>query len=279
MKLTGKLIISGKITAETGLHIGGSKSSLDIGGVDLNVIKTPQGVPFIPGSSLKGKLRSLLAKTEGSIAASRTGIDKDHRRKNLQQLEQLGILIDEHFPYLIQIFGSSGDNDDRGEVTRLLVRDANLDTGHFSSSFDENEIEMDFKYSDVKWENTIDRKRGTALNPRQLERVPAGASFDFEIVYDLYENVETTDYQDANGQPEANGNGNISILKKHLWALETAMNLLQDDYLGGQGSRGYGKVSFQSSKVTQKKITPNGKYESVELTGDIKTFADNLKQL
>ncbi|TAK40805.1 MAG: type III-A CRISPR-associated RAMP protein Csm3, partial [Saprospiraceae bacterium] len=77
MKLTGKLIISGKITAKTGLHIGGSKSSLDIGGVDLNVIKTPQGVPFIPGSSLKGKLRSLLAKTEGSLAASRVGIGKE----------------------------------------------------------------------------------------------------------------------------------------------------------------------------------------------------------
>ena len=265
MKLTGKLIISGKITAETGLHIGGSKSSLDIGGVDLNVIKTPQGVPFIPGSSLKGKLRSLLAKTEGSMAVNAR--------------DAKGAKSDEDFPYLLQIFGSSGDDKDRGEITRLLVRDASLDRDSFDKEFKEKGFEVELGFTDVKWENTINRRKGTAENPRQLERVPAGASFDFEIVYDLYENADSTEYKNKADKPEPNGSGNISILKKHLWALETAMRLLQDDYLGGQGSRGYGKVKFDDVAVKQKNVTSNGAYEEVALTADAATFANNLKQL
>ncbi|TAK40943.1 MAG: hypothetical protein EPO28_09365, partial [Saprospiraceae bacterium] len=79
--------------------------------------------------------------------------------------------------------------------------------------------------------------------------------------------------------PEPNGSGNISVLKKHFWALETAMRLLQDDYLGGQGSRGYGKVKFDGVEVKQKNVTANGAYETVTLTGDAATFANNLKQL
>lgn len=84
-KLTAKIIIRGRIQAVTGLHIGGSKSSLDIGGVDLNIIKTPHGVPFIPGSSLKGKLRSMLARVEGSPE------------------------VQEDPEYILKLFGSSGE--------------------------------------------------------------------------------------------------------------------------------------------------------------------------
>ncbi|MEO1261920.1 MAG: type III-A CRISPR-associated RAMP protein Csm3 [Bacteroidota bacterium] len=265
MKLTGKLIIKGKINTETGLHIGGSKSSLDIGGVDLNVIKSPQGVPFIPGSSLKGKLRSLLAKTEGSTAVNAR--------------DAKGSKSDEDFPYLLQIFGSSGDDKDRGEVTRLLVRDAKLNEDHFGSAFDKDKVEMDFPYSDVKWENTINRKKGTAEHPRQLERVPAGAAFEFEMVYDLYEDAESRPYLNKDKQPEKIGADNISELNKHLKALETAMRLLQDDYLGGQGSRGYGKVKFSKISVEQKNITADWVYQKVDLQADVAVFAENLNNL
>jgi CRISPR-associated protein Csm3 len=107
--------------------------------------------------------------------------------------------------------------------------------------------DMEFDYSDVKWENVIDRRTGTAKGGglRQMERVPQGAIFDFEVVYDIYddtlEQVQTK---------------NILRLEEHLQALADAMELLEDDYLGGQGSRGYGKVSFNvnDDQVTLKLI-------------------------
>jgi CRISPR-associated protein Csm3 len=206
MKLIGKIFIKGSIVAETGLHIGGSKSSLDIGGIDLNVIKTADKVPFIPGSSLKGKLRSMLARLEGSESVKD---DKD---------------------YIKTLFGDSGENDKKGAVTRLLVRDAILeDKENFKKRFKE----LEFEYTETKWENTIDRKTGTAQHPRQLERVPAGAKFEFEIVYDEYDDNQT---------------------KTHLTTIRTAMRLLEGDYLGGSGSRGYGKVRFENVQYTIKRV-------------------------
>ena len=265
MKLTAKLIIKGNILAETGLHIGGSKSSLDIGGVDLNVIKTPQGVPFIPGSSLKGKLRSLLAKLEGSLAVSARDAG--------------GAKSDEDFPYLLQLFGSSGDdNSEKGEVTRLLVRNAVLDNDAFKKDFGEAEMELGF--TDIKWENTIDRRKGTAQHPRQLERVPAGASFNFELVYDVYDDSKSS-YLDKKEEQETKASSDevVSKLGKHLWALETAMRLLQDDYLGGQGSRGYGKVKFSDVEVIKKDIAQNGAYGPGALSGEVEQFQQSLQQL
>jgi CRISPR-associated protein Csm3 len=206
MKLISKIFIKGSIVAETGLHIGGSKSSLDIGGIDLNVIKTADKVPFIPGSSFKGKLRSMLARLEGSES-----VNAD--------------------PASIKtLFGDSGENDKKGAVTRLLVRDATLaDKENFKKRFKD----LEFDYTETKWENTIDRKTGTAQHPRQLERVPAGAKFDFEIVYDEYDDGQT---------------------KAHLTTIRTAMRLLEGDYLGGSGSRGYGKVRFEGVHYAIKRV-------------------------
>lgn len=226
-KLRSKIFITGLIVSKTGMHIGGSKSALDIGGIDLNVIKNGHGIPFIPGSSLKGKLRSLSARLVGSIAISSNDVSKEYKAKYPQD----EYITDENFPYMYQLFGSSGDNEDKGEVTRLLVRDAYLDTTHFAQHFNNNEMELE--YTDVKWENTVDRIVGSAKNPRQLERVPAGVQFDFEIVLD--------DYDD----------GKTDSLLAHI---RTAMHLLQDDYIGGNGSRGYGRIEFKDVQFTQKTI-------------------------
>jgi len=220
MKLTGKIFITGDIVAETGLHIGGSKSSLDIGGIDLNVIKTPQGVPFIPGSSLKGKLRSMLAKVNGSVAINKHEAEKGEK-------------TDEEVNFICEIFGLPADEAEKGKVTRLIVRDAALDTTAFTASFEAFQDSMETEYSDVKWENSINRKTGTAQHPRQLERVPAGAVFNFEMVYDVYD-----DDKEAG----------------HLQHIRTAMRLLEGDYLGGQGSRGYGKVRFANVAFTTKSV-------------------------
>lgn len=224
-KLTAKIVITGKMVIKTGLHIGGSKSSLDIGGVDLNIIKTPKGVPFIPGSSLKGKLRSLLAREEGSQEV----------RNDSQDIRR--------------IFGDPGDKKERGSITRLSVRDSFLDVEHFRKIFEIGE--MDFDYSEVKWENTIDRKSGTAEHPRQIERVPAGAQFSFEMIYDVYDN----DYQD-----------DVENIIK-------SMHLLCDDYLGGQGTRGYGKIQFSDVKFEMRKIGAFYGSEGIERKPELLEFA------
>lgn len=208
-KLIGKIIFRGKIKLLTGLHIGGSRSTLDIGGIDLNVIKTPKGVPYIPGSSLKGKLRSLLAKVEGSPD------------------------VEEDSDAIKEIFGAAGDDKVREGFTRLIVRDADLDTGLFKKSFEENREDMETDYTVAKFENTIDRLTGTAKHPRQIERVPANAYFNFEMVYDEYDDEKSAE---------------------HLKKIRMAMALLESDYLGGQGSRGYGKIQFV--KIEQKDGKP-----------------------
>lgn len=201
MKLIEKIILTGQIEVITGLHIGGSSTTMNIGETDLNVIKSPKtGQPIIPGSSLKGKLRSLLAKVEGYQS-----VDNDKEP-------------------IISIFGSSKQD----VVTRLIVRDSYLKNG------DEiKEWEMENTYTEVKWENTINRTKGAAEHPRQLERVPQGALFAYEMVLDVYD-------EDA-------GKGFLESIKK-------AMKLLEDDYLGGSGTRGYGKIKFHENKDEHRKV-------------------------
>lgn len=205
MKLIEKIILSGKIEVITGLHIGGSSTTMNIGETDLNVIKSPKnGQPIIPGSSLKGKLRSLLAKVEGSPKVEN---DSD-------------IIKD--------IFGSSKSTGEREYVTRLIVRDADLNNAELIK-----EWEMENTYTEVKWENTINRTKGGAEHPRQLERVPQGAMFNYEMILDVYDDDD--------------GKGYLEAIKK-------AMKLLEDDYLGGSGTRGYGKIKFQENDDEHKLV-------------------------
>jgi CRISPR-associated protein Csm3 len=231
-ELIGKVIFKGKITLLTGLHIGGSKSSLDIGGIDLNVVKTPKGLPFIPGSSLKGKLRSLLAKLDGSPS------------------------VEEDTTNVIRIFGAPGDDKIRSfeHLTRIYVRDADLDEPHFDLMFgkkDERRDSMETDFTVAKYENTIDRLTGTAKHPRQIERVPAGGRFNFEMVYDIYNDHHEED---------------------DLKRLRLAMQLLELDYLGGQGSRGYGKIKFQKVQTIDGKQVRTDGHEEIRLNID----KDNL---
>ncbi len=206
MKLTGKVFIKGRIKLETGMRIGGSKSALDIGGIDLNVIKTAKGVPYIPGSSLKGKLRAILAREEG----------KDDVKDDTETINQ--------------IFGSIVK--DREQLSRLIVRDAYLDVEHFKN---QNFQDLELDYTETKWETAIDRKKGSAKGGslRQLERVPAGAEFEFEMVYNVFNDEKKT---------------------AHLTEIKKAMKILEDDYLGGQGSRGFGKVKFEQVAFSEKTI-------------------------
>ena len=108
-------------------------------------------------------------------------------------------------------------------VTRLLVRDAFLDVDLFNNTFKKDEL--DYEYTEEKWENSIDRRTGKAEHPRQLERVPERAQFKFQLIYNVFD--------DKTKQGEKKSELHL----KNLWK---AMKILEDDYLGGHGSRGYG---------------------------------------
>ena len=209
-QLLAKIFISGKMEAKTGLHIGGSSTALDIGGIDNNVIKTAHGEPYIPGSSLKGKLRSLVEIKNG-----------------------FSDLCNElsHDAGIAYIFGTAKSKETKDGVrSRLVVRDAFLDLNHFKEeAFADQDLELEFTES--KWENKIERASSKAEHPRQMERVPAGARFDFEMVYSILQDEDIDRFK----------------------TLLESMRLLEDDYIGGSGSRGYGKVEFQNLKFEIKK--------------------------
>lgn len=210
LKLIGKVFINGIITLKTGLHIGSKDSSLEIGGVDNSIVKTGNGIPFIPGSSLKGKMRSLLAKTEGSLDIKN---DTDSLKK---------------------LFGDPSSNEDRF-ITRILVRDGHLITNKFEESFGpKKDRKMDFDFSEIKTENVIVRRTGSAQHPRQMERVPANATFELNITLNIFDSDD---------------------VKLFLKKIKLALDLLEDDYIGGSGSRGYGSVSVQIVDV--QKLTIN----------------------
>jgi CRISPR-associated protein Csm3 len=238
IQILGKVVVTGDIRLETGLHIGGAASGLDIGGVDNPIIRHPvTREPYIPGSSLRGKMRSLLERAYNLPL-----------NKKVQDVRLHECYVENEYLkcHVCHVFGVSpgerergvdrGEADRRGEwksfkPTRLIVRDALLRP---DSRAELERADTDLPYTEVKWEASIDRITSAAV-PRQNERVPAGAVFGpFEMVYTIYCLNDGDDWkQDAAW---------LSILFE-------GMRLLEDDYLGGYGSRGAGKVAFESLSV------------------------------
>lgn len=235
LALKGKVIITGALEALTGLHIGGAAAGLDIGGIDNPVIRHPvTREPYIPGSSLRGKMRSLLDKHLGLEANKFI-----QRREPVVRVHECEREDDYLGCPACQIFGVT-PGDERREWTslkpsRLIVRDVLLSQTH-EATRRLREAKTDLPFTEVKWEAAIDRITAAAV-PRQNERVPAGAVFSpFEMVYNLF---------------DLNGTG---VEKDIEWLqhLFKAMELLEDDYLGGYGSRGAGKIAFREIEVTFK---------------------------
>ncbi len=181
LKLIGKLILEGDITCQTGLHIGAGKGSLEIGGADNPVVKDAFGLPYIPGSSLRGKLRSLLEQSSG-MAVPNELVYLSKRKGQEVRIHQSDRPDDE----ICLLFGRNPGRLERvsGEAlesstatpARLTLYDAPLITESITPQMREN---MDDELTEVKSENAIDRITSQA-NPRTLERVPAGARFHFQ---------------------------------------------------------------------------------------------------
>jgi CRISPR-associated protein Csm3 len=239
--LKGKVLITGDIESVTGLHIGGAAAGLDIGGIDNPIIRHPVSrEPYIPGSSLRGKMRSLLDRHFGKDANKFI-----QRREPVVRVHECETENDYDSCAVCQIFGVTPGDERRQwtrlKPTRLLVRDVLLAKDHEATER-LRQAKTDMPFAEVKWEATIDRITSAAV-PRQNERVPAGAVFaPFELVYSLY---------------DLDGSG-VQRDVERLQYVFKAMELLEDDYLGGYGSRGAGKVTFRNINVLLK---PQGYYE------------------
>lgn len=234
IQLKGRVFITFDIVAKTGLHIGGSDAGVEIGGVDKTIIRDKlTNRPYIPGSSLKGKMRSLLEKYKGLKQNQRIGQGYIHScgaeyKKDDQRGKQEYQACD-----VCQVFGVPGERD-FSTPTRLVVRDVFLNE---ESARKLENAQTDLPYTEVKTEVSIDRVT-SAANPRQMERVPAGAVFDHaEMVFSLYEGEGCSAQKDL----------------ERLGVLLEAMQLAEDDYLGGLGSRGSGKVTFSNIRVSFRK--------------------------
>lgn len=188
----------------TGLHIGGSSDTFDIGGADSTVIKNPlTHEPYIPGSSIKGKLRSLLTQKYGKFNEKEKDIvfEDDEEGKTMRNL-----------------FEPVDYGDDSIQVSKAIFRDALLT--------DESRVNLEKHlgsgvYTEIKAENKISLLKGKAESPRFIERVPAGAVFGGEILLQVFDE-DNEEYFKAK--------------------LKEAINMLELNYLGAGGTRGYGKV-------------------------------------
>lgn len=193
-----KIAIRGTVEVMTGMHIGGSSAFSAIGAIDSPVIKDAKsGSPMIPGSSLKGKLRTLLAKQYNRKPAAKPDGDDE---------------------CLTSLFGSAAQH----KSSRVIFYDMIMD------NWDELKKQGLMSKTEIKSENTISRTTGVA-NPRQIERVVRGATFPLEIIYELSGTEELEEEQ----------------MKQDFEILSMGFRLLQYDYLGGNGSRGYGKVKIR----------------------------------
>src|SRR5579875_533905 len=228
LQLLGKLILSGELHCETGLHIGAGKGSLEIGGADNPVVKDAFGLPYIPGSSLRGKLRSLLEVAMGLtspdelVYLSRRRGQEVRIHQSDRPDDEIGLLFGRAPGRVERVEGEAFEMRAASQAP-LTVYDAQRDPESNTPQMREN---LDDEITEVKSENAIERITSQA-NPRTLERVPAGARFKVRMVLDV-----------------------LCEEDKALAArLLEGLRLLEDDALGGGGSRGSGRVRFANLRL------------------------------
>lgn len=223
MKLLKIQSIEGELELLSGMRIGASDSEIRIGGVDNEVIRNPHtDQPYIPGSSMKGKIRSLLEWRSGAVEEDPLSVD------SLGSGEQV--------KNILQLFGAGGKSPSDEQArelgpTRLSFWDCSL-----KEEWSEQINERNLMLTEVKTENSINRIAGTAKNPRQTERVPAGALFNFRLSMKVL---------DSDGE-----SGRL------FDTLLAGLKMLELDSLGGSGSRGYGKLQFNSLSLDGDDILP-----------------------
>ncbi len=222
--------LEGTIVLKSGLHIGSGNMEMHIGGTDNPVIKHPHTLePYIPGSSLKGKVRSLLEMQSGLIpyAAKEGGLVT---RKILKAVPDDNYDLKENVIKILKIFGASAaESEENQELgpTRVYFADCYLE-----DAWKREAQSKRWQLTEINSENTINRITGTAEHPRFMERVPEGTRFSFSLTFKILE-------------PE----------DKDLFEyLLKGLKLLEYDALGGCGSRGYGRIKFENLKLNNQPL-------------------------
>lgn len=230
INLIGYVILKGAIRCLTGIHIGGSAEAIDKGGIDSPVIKNPvTNEPYIPGSSLRGRMRSILEKSKG-LPLDELSKDKIFLHHILEpdtsSHSDNSLSICKTFGGFTSRFRNGRKEKDKPIPAALIVRDCLL--------YNRDEY-MDGKLpiTEAKMETAIDRIT-SAAQPRTIERVPAGAEFSFEIIYRV--------------QSDKNGiftNTDNEFVKNNIENILKALEIIEKhDGLGGHSARGYGQVKF-----------------------------------
>jgi len=224
IQLLGRVIISAKLHLKSGLRIGATDTGIVVSSVN-TIIRDPiTNKPYIPGSSIKGKLRSLFEKAHACDQHYPVQKIKIHVCTNESDYLKCPVC---------PIFGIPADEPDLRKFsistpTRLVVRDAHLNP---NSEKELKARNLDSELSELKTEVAIDRLTSHAV-PRTQERIPAGTVMDFEAVFSFYDDPNDI---------------------KHFLNFRQALLLLEQDYLGGSGSRGYGQVVFKNIKLVRAK--------------------------
>jgi CRISPR-associated protein Csm3 len=234
LRLLGKVIIEGDIKALTGIRIGGAAVGVQIGGIDNPVIRDPVTQrPYIPGSSIKGKMRSLLTKALGRKLRV---LVKDQNIRihwcEPEEFEEGGGPCK-----VCRTFGMAGEH--AQEPTRLIVCDAPLLPDTLEVEEEDGslvrkrwaDVPAELGYTEVKMEAVIDVVT-SAATPRHMERVPPGALFRARMLLSVYDGHD----------------------RECLRTLFLGMRLLEDDYLGSSGSRGYGRIRFQGLRLVWRPV-------------------------
>jgi CRISPR-associated protein Csm3 len=227
--LIGKLLLDGEMVCETGLHIGAGKGSLDLGGADNPVVKDAFGRPYVPGSSLRGRIRSLLEQAAGLVSPAdliylsrRRGMEVRIHQSD-EPGDEIGLLFGRNPGRMDRVSGDAQEAR-HASPARLTAYDAPLELDSITPQMREN---LDDELTEVKSENAIDRITAQS-NARTLERVPAGARFKVRFVIDI-----------------------LCAEDRELVAtFLQGLRLLEDDALGGGGSRGSGRVLFSNWKLS-----------------------------
>jgi CRISPR-associated protein Csm3 len=238
MKLNAIHTLRGALELVTGLHIGGGSDEMHIGGTDNPVVKHPYTQePFIPGSSLKGRMRSLLEWRAGIVGPC------EGQPLSVKALSKLSGEQERLARRIAQLFGVAGQADDALAIelgpTRLSFWDCSLQRSWVKDRNEANQL-----YTESKSENMIYRIRGGAEHPRQTERVPAGAVFEFRLSVRELE-------------------GDQDLLDDVL----AGMKLMELDGIGGSGSRGYGKIRFSSLELNGDSVQT--RYDALQPFGQV----------
>ncbi|MEM2841530.1 MAG: CRISPR-associated RAMP protein Csx7 [Candidatus Bathyarchaeia archaeon] len=224
-KLEERVIINGTLTLLTPLHIGSPKTEIDLEKVDMPVLKDTQGQPYIPGSSLKGKIRSeaeRIARKEGKTVCTPPNTKK-----------MCGTITPNNLCICCRIFGTAGEN--MSVASKVRFRDA----------YPHARVIETMTRAGI----AMDRERGVVAQGAlySIEAIPQGTRFGFEMVTENLAKDEWKLLKAAiNSFADAGLGGSVSRgMGKVKLDLESASRRTSKFYLGEEKERNLTDEEFK----------------------------------